>query len=268
MNNLFKNSNGKFTRNLFKSLGIFCVLTATTACSNNEVNKVNRGSEKSVIGEPSLSLEEKEDKVEDDKKVEDESLVSGSVKKSDEQVSRSGYIRIDGEECEKELIALRAMGKGEYEYCIGKIRELQDLRYVGYRYIRWLEDDICSSRCFFFEKKQLILQLKWGSEAEKEKMLAKFESIQKSWEDGVEKDCLAKLERLRYEGQKISEKIKMFVNGVSRGGDLLSNGNFRLLGDLIFEENEFLISYQNCWCDIVNRVNGIIDKGENLKEKR
>ena len=45
MNNLFRNFNSKFTRNLFKSLGLLCVLTAATACSNNEVNKANNNNE-------------------------------------------------------------------------------------------------------------------------------------------------------------------------------------------------------------------------------
>ena len=46
MNNLLKNSHSKFAKILFRSLGVSCVLITTAFCSNNEVNKVNGGSEK------------------------------------------------------------------------------------------------------------------------------------------------------------------------------------------------------------------------------
>ena len=77
MNNLLINSNSKFVKNLLKSLGISCTIIATASCSNNNVNKINRGSEKGdgdkkeVDGikydeDPILSLGEKGDEVEHD----------------------------------------------------------------------------------------------------------------------------------------------------------------------------------------------------------
>lgn len=68
MNNFLKNSNSKFLINLFRSLGISCVVIATVSCSNDAVNKINKGNEKSSK-EPVFNLEVKEDKAKNDEKV-------------------------------------------------------------------------------------------------------------------------------------------------------------------------------------------------------
>ena len=45
MKKILKGSNGRFVINFFKSVGIACTLMATSSCSDNIVNKTNRGNE-------------------------------------------------------------------------------------------------------------------------------------------------------------------------------------------------------------------------------
>ena len=53
MKKILKGFNNKYVINLFKSLGIFCTLMATSSCSDNLVYKNNKGSEKMLPSEPS-----------------------------------------------------------------------------------------------------------------------------------------------------------------------------------------------------------------------
>ena len=74
MNNLLINSNSKFVKNLLKSLGISCTIIATASCSNNNVNKINRGSEKSYSKAPIfMPKEDTSDEYDDDEIDEDTS---------------------------------------------------------------------------------------------------------------------------------------------------------------------------------------------------
>lgn len=192
------------------------------------------------------------------------------IEKSDEQVSRSEFSVFWGmtSKCRKEVFSFGEIVKG-VNYA-GFIQYLQNYRDVCNDLIKEMERDICYDRCFFSDKKRLISQLEWGSEAKKEKMLAKFESIQKSWEDEIMKSCLAELGMLRYEALKISEKIEMLNNEVSWGEDVLGDiygcCSYRCCGDLRYRKIRFWNSYLVRWDDIVDEVNRIINKGESLKK--
>lgn len=54
MDKMLKGSSSKFVVNLFKSLGIVFTLGTTSSCSDNVVNKIDRGNEKMLPSEPKI----------------------------------------------------------------------------------------------------------------------------------------------------------------------------------------------------------------------
>ena len=140
MNNLFRNLNSKFVKNLFKSLGISCTLIATASCSNNVVNKVNRGSEKSGVKEPVLNLEVKEDKVEDNKE------------KGDEKVTKEDEIGLENYWEENEEKGLKKKERGVKEILLNNNDFKAEIVRLNKQIVEWRKQ---TARKKFMKKKNL-----------------------------------------------------------------------------------------------------------------
>lgn len=167
-------------------------------------------------------------------------MVSDSIEKSDNQISRSEFIELQEElgECKEKLDPFAEIVKWvKYRE---RIRNLQNLRTAYWDFVQDIENVDYHNIRFSSDRKQLISQLKWDSEVKKKEVLAVFDHIQNSWENGIRKRNLEKLDSLKDKMQKISEKIKMLNNEVGLYKNILSDRNgCNEIGDIVNEHLHF-----------------------------
>lgn len=103
MEKIIKNPNNIFVINFFKSVGITCALIATSACSDNIVNKTNRGNE--IMKSSESKIEEKNMDNTNNESIQETKL------KNDEKDKNEDYVKKFDNQCLDSCKNFNALGE-------------------------------------------------------------------------------------------------------------------------------------------------------------